>query len=130
MVVPVGEETEINLRQFSRKVEIKGFNRERIEKGREDEDHNMTYGSRCQVALLNFKVAGGIAQFQCGWRHCSISKWPVALLSFKGAGGIPRFQSGWWHCSVSMWPVPLLSFKVAAAIPQFPSGWWHCSVSK
>jgi hypothetical protein len=28
-----GEETEINLRQFSRKVEIKGFNRERIEKG-------------------------------------------------------------------------------------------------
>jgi hypothetical protein len=29
-----GEETEINLRQFSRKVEIKGFNRERIEKER------------------------------------------------------------------------------------------------
>jgi hypothetical protein len=29
-----GEETEINLKQFSRKVEIKGFNRERIEKER------------------------------------------------------------------------------------------------
>ena len=32
-LVSSGEETEINLRQFSRKVEIKGFNRERIEKG-------------------------------------------------------------------------------------------------
>jgi hypothetical protein len=34
----LGEETEINLKQFSRKVEIKGFNRERIEKGGVDQE--------------------------------------------------------------------------------------------
>ena len=100
MVVPVGEETEINLRQFSRKVEIKGFNRERIEKGREDEDHNMTYGSRCHG-------------------HCSISKWQEALLSFNVAGGIAQFQSGCCHSSVSKWLVALLSFQVAGCVALF-----------